>query len=598
MMETGRLLNPDQGIKPLDFGGDGVVGSVDSSGRLIALNTYHPQHGFVSLTVADPFPEERRYNPAAVRRYRAGLAQLDGFGPFGRVTQRTAALLADAIPQVRLTFNDGRRAVMTAWAQGGGAFQCWECDSPLTWQGRLSLQRCAYTQLTEGGPVPMPPAETLARFVDGVLTIENPALSWTAAIAGFPSGASWERRAHGPLEIEIAGQPGVTTLAYGFGPTASAAREAVQRLSQDPASRLDAAVQGWTAHFEGAPDDLVIRRGLSYGLMLAVPVGGACCLLTDHMLLPLSWNRDAYYVASALLHWRAELADVVRRHLLWIFEVAERRDGVWGRCYLANGRIKDAAFQLDQQLFPLLELVEYVQHTGDIATWERLRPAVTALVETLISRKAPAAWLFPTDETPADDPLALPYHFSSHILMWYTLRQFGTLTGDARLLTEADALRQAAFEHFTAARGGRTLYAYATDGAGHFHFYHDANDIPLMMAPVWGFTTVEDPVWRATVDFAFSADNEGGYYAGRLGSIHTRAPWPLGDVQELMLARLLDNAPRKGQAWSHLHAAARWDGALPEAVHAETNEVVSRHWFAWPNAVLACVEFGILRRSE
>ena len=157
-------------------------------------------------------------------------------------------------------------------------------------------------------------------------------------------------------------------------PQSSAARAAVRHLAQDPAVRLEAVVQTWKARFDGAPDDLVIRRGLSYGLMLAVPVGETCCILTDHMLLPLSWNRDAYYVASALLRWRAELADVVRRHLLWMFEVAERREGAWGRCYLANGRIKDAAFQLDQQLFPLLELVEYVQHTGDTVTWERLRP--------------------------------------------------------------------------------------------------------------------------------------------------------------------------------------------------------------------------------
>ena len=144
----------------------------------------------MSLTTADPFPEDQRYNPAAVRRYRAGLAQLDGFGPLetGKVIRRAASLLADAIPQVRLTFEDGRQAVMTAWAQGGGAFQRWEFDATPTWRGRLSLQRCAYTQLTEGGPVPMPAIETAARFGEGVLTIENPALPWAVAIAGFPAG--------------------------------------------------------------------------------------------------------------------------------------------------------------------------------------------------------------------------------------------------------------------------------------------------------------------------------------------------------------------------------------------------------------------------
>ncbi|MBK8137068.1 MAG: hypothetical protein IPK52_14770 [Chloroflexi bacterium] len=42
------------------------------------------------------------------------------------------------------------------------------------------------------------------------------------------------------------------------------------------------------------PADRVCRRGLIYGYQMCVPVGAGICILTDHMLLPLSWNRDAY----------------------------------------------------------------------------------------------------------------------------------------------------------------------------------------------------------------------------------------------------------------------------------------------------------------
>ena len=35
---------------------------------------------------------------------------------------------------------------------------------------------------------------------------------------------------------------------------------------------------------------------------------------------------------------------------------------------------------------------------------------------------------------------------------------------------------------FVAEQNGRRLYAYATDGAGKYHFYHDANDFPLALA--------------------------------------------------------------------------------------------------------------------
>src|SRR5690606_38581876 len=116
---------------------------------------------------------------------------------------------------------------------------------------------------------------------------------------------------------------------------------------------------------------------------------------------PLVWNRDAYYMARALLSWSPEMAETVRRHLIWTFEQAECPDGYWGRCYLANGRMKDAAFQLDQQLYPLLELVEYTQESGDYETYKRLLPHIPHVLDSLTRRREPDVWLFPTDETPA-----------------------------------------------------------------------------------------------------------------------------------------------------------------------------------------------------
>lgn len=114
-------------------------------------------------------------------------------------------------------------------------------------------------------------------------------------------------------------------------------------------------VAHWQEKLAELPEDALIRRGLVYSLLMAVPDRDGICLLTDHMLLPLSWNRDAYYTARALLAWdanRDQCREVVRRHIHWMFELTARREGFWGRCYLANGLIKDAAFQLDQQLYP------------------------------------------------------------------------------------------------------------------------------------------------------------------------------------------------------------------------------------------------------
>ncbi|NLX11669.1 MAG: glycoside hydrolase family 125 protein [Chloroflexi bacterium] len=596
--DAAHVLDPSRRVKPLDFGGDGITGSVDRDGRLIALNTYHNHYGYITLTTAPPFREDARYDPAAVRAYRASLAALDGMGPVFAppVIKRQAALLEGAIPHVALRFEGGGSAAVTTWAQGGGAVQLWRFEGVQPrWQGCISLQRCAYTQLTEGGPLPVPPLQTRVMFADGVLTVSHPALGCVAALAGFPPGPAWEQTAEGRVEVDLDCGTGTLVLACGFGPDAFTAREYASALThqQDIGYSLGKLRQMWRSRLVAAPRHPLVRRGLVYGLALTVPVGMADCILTDHMLLPLSWNRDAYYVARMLLSWRPEFAELVQRHLLWMFETAERADGAWGRCYLANGRIKDRAFQLDQQLFPLLELAEYTLETGNWETWQRLQPQLAALREMLLSRKAPDDWLFPTDETPADDPLAFPYHFSSHLLMWRTFGRLAAVERGAGWDDLAGQIRTAIQRHFVAPRDGTALYAYATDGHGRYHFYHDANDVPLALAPAWGFVGADDPVWRATVDFAFSEQNEGGYYgAHRLGSVHTRAPWPLGDVQDVIIARALGDSDRERVAWVRLEAAAQWDGALPEAYHPETGEVASRHWFAWPNALLAGVALG------
>lgn len=596
----GAALDPAQGIKPLDFGHNGLTGSVSAQGRLIALNAYHPQHGIITLTGAAPFTEAQRYDPAAVRRYRASLAALTGFGPQfeAPVTGSHAALVADALPQITLTLAGGATVLMSAWAVNDGAAQrwVWRTDESPRWRGSLSLQRAAYTQLTEGGPLPMPDTITEARLENGILTITNPALPAAAAIAGFDPGLRWQHTGAGPVAVDLPGTPQMAVLRYGFGLTRDEAIERAEHVAQRVAYGEESARRYWSNALSALPDDRMVRRGLSYGLMLCVPVGESTAILTDHMLLPLSWNRDAYYVARLLLSVEPRQTELVRRHLLWMFETAQRLDdspgGLWGRCYLANGRIKDAAFQLDQQLFPLLELAEYTRETGDTTLWQRLRPAVEILLHTLFARHAPGLPLLPTDETPADDPVALPYHLSSHILLWVTLRRLSELPDPIPLPVSPADVREAIRQHFITTHNGEPIYAYATDGAGNHHLYHDANDVPLLLAPLWGFTPLDDPEWRRTVDFAFSAANTGGMYDGRLGSVHTPAPWPLGDIQDWLAGRLLGDAAREQRAYACLQRAAQWDGALPEATESGTGRVVSRHWFAWPNALLAGLILG------
>jgi uncharacterized protein len=613
-----RQLNPDQGIKPLDYGTEGLNFSINQEGRLIALNAYHPQHGYFSLNSAPPFSEQERYNPTAVRAYRKSLATLEGFGlKFeSTIVKRELRLLADTIPQIRLSMENGMSAEVTSFIPFGsraGLLQIWSFSDPAPlafFSGRVWLQRAAYTQLTEGGPVAMPSTRSKIFYQDksekiGIENTELGVIAWLSARGGI-------EREDGSIEFidrtylslqsndnSSIAQSKTIVIEFSVGMTGDGSDKTEAPPSNfDASPLLQESIKRWESRWSTIPDDPILRRGLSYSLSCCIPIDDeASCILTDHMLLPLSWNRDAYYAALALLHWNQGAAiEQVRRHLIWIFEKAERIDNYfWGRSYLANGKIKDYGFQLDQQLYPLLELADYLRITGDERLFARLQQQIEPLLRALLMRKAPHFALFSTDETPADDPIAFPYHFSSHLLFWYVAKRLSEIVDKSTaaflegLQTEVkDAIQQ----HFVAEQGSKRLYSYATNGHDGHHFYHDANDLPLALAPAWGFCPADDPIWKATIDFAFSPDNQGGYYDGRLGSVHTPAAWSLGDIQDLIIARTIGDSGRVQTALHYLQQAAQWDAALPEAYDAKTSELVSRHWFAWPNAAYACTLLG------
>lgn len=601
-------------VKPLDFGVAGVTGSIDSGGRIIALNTYDETHGYITLTSAYPFPDGDRYDAQKVRAYRRALAAMSGAGVVfdAPISRRELGFWDVTLPKIRLWFDNGGYAEVLTWAMAKSALQRWTFAGVTPrFQGRVSLQRCAYTQLTEGGVIPAPPADITLAISDSALTVENAALGRAVAIYGLSPHESHTMTASGPVYLDAAmpdappvqhddfeAEMSELTLYYHFGTTAADALESVHALRANP-SRIGSWRSSNRRIWQGIiSGDLLAQRGLIYGDQMCVPVGEGMCILTDHMLLPLSWNRDSYFVATALMHGVQHGTDIVRRHLIWLFEIAERPNGDWGRCYLANGKVKDRAYQLDQQIYPVLELADYTALTGDTSLLERLKPQVRAVLDALERHRDDRYALYATDETPGDDPIAQPYHLSSHILLWRMLTRWAAVAGDAEAAELAAQVQAAVDAHFVVPISrGRSMYAYAVDARGGHHLYYDANDMPTALAPAWGFCPPTSPVWRNTVDFAFSPDNP-GTFDERLGSVHTPAPWALGDLQDVIVSRTLKDPAREMRAWRRLRTGAGIDGALPEAYDAATGEVVSRTWFAWPNAVAACLQRGVWDTSS
>jgi hypothetical protein len=628
------LLNSSN-RKPLDVGSGTLTASIGEDGRICSLNSYHPEHGYITLTSLEPFPNDRWYDSEWVRMYRKRIAgevrqegTIFGFGciPVGieseavygykdytspviswRSDEICISACYDAVddpetPYIRQTLSITNHS---------------ERDQQLTFDigGRFSLNRCSYGQLTEGGPILLPEQMNALQVRENHISISNKNLDARADIYLYANGNPLMITPHRAssaepidyadrIQIDVpAGETGRLELQYTLSAGYGDIRVLPAATAESPSFAEHREIRETHDTFE-----FIIRRNLDYILSCcAVPVGDErYCVLTDHQLLPLSWNRDAYYMMRLLIEAAAHegyLHDaeklriwrIVKGHLLWMFELANRPNGYWGRAYLTNGHCKDNVFQLDQQCYPLLELCDYYEFTRDEDTVSKLLPEAAKIVAMLTEHKAREQWLFLTGETPADDKVDYPYHFSSQVLVWHTLKRLAHLNEampvtDSDLWDWAERVRKDCLLHFTTLHRGKPIYAYLTDLKGNVKNYHDANDLPTVYAPLWGFCQKEDEAWRNTMQFAFSADNAGGYYEGEfggLGSVHTPHPWPLGAAQELIWADALNDEARSRRVMEQLIKIVQWDGLFSEAVDEHTGKVMSRHWFSWPGAVLS-----------
>ena len=584
-------LDRRRSYKPLDVGNGIVSGTVTPSGRWLSLGIAHPVHGRIELTRMEPFAGSR-FDQSQVRAYRESLADRKrpsfGFDVLDAETS-SAWLAEDSFPSAVVDRAEGRfESIIVAPAGRSGAVQIVRIKAKAeirgpTWTSTVRLARAEYTQLTAGGA--LADAHTHNRismhqrddWPDSLFLIEDRALGAAATIAATYAEIGAGTDAAAILVVALGLDP-VATLTEAH----ELARDAQTLVEQHLTERR----RLWTGLHLGEATTQSTRRGVSYAIDCAASrTNDAIALLADHQILPLVWTRDAYYVCRALLAigpHDPRITTVVDGFIRWTFEAAETVDGWWPRASLASGAIKDPAFQLDQQLWPLLLIADRARLTADGSSRERYAGSCTNVIERLLAART-AFGLIATAETPADDPLVQPFHFSSHVLLWRVLREFDRPA-------DADAVRDATLRHF--ASEGRFAYAIAGPDAANARHYHDANDFPTVFAPGWGFCSTDDPRWRATIDFAWSIANE-GYFAGALaglGSVHTRHPWPLGDLQEIVLARVMKDPAREKRARGRLAEVETWDGLLPEAYDETSGAVASRHWFAWPVALRALLE--------
>lgn len=631
--------------KPLDVGNGLVCASFATDGSLLSLGRTHSDHGFVELTGAPRFDEAWRGRPEAVRRYRRDLT-----------CARTAVVrLTGSLPPLA---PDADAAGQSRWsgADSSGAYEVesWAApDHPAVVQRHIvrtggdlgprefslvvsgRLEQPPFAEITEVNPLPAIQSRAATTADGTTLRISEQSLpavallrvtvsggattDWRVGVGGAELSVSWNP-AHDPilvLTVTCALAPGDPLLpddpAPGMAPMPQWNRRYPHpNLAGHPHL-------GWHAgHATRLHVPARLRRDLGHlidgtlnyvlGCTALSVAAGERCILTDHRLLPLSWTRDAYYQALLLLaacHREPGTHAVVADHLRWLWGRCDRGDRGWMRSHLPNGAVKDRAFQADQQLYPVLELLDYRDVAGQFPTPPASAHSWGGLVaETWQTLPVdPQLGLIAGEENPADDPAGMPYQLSNQILLWYTATRLAQreceldLAG-LDLAVQADTVRMSIRDRFRCPGPFGTQWAYETDGEGGHRLYHDANDLPTVLAPLWGLCSAEDAEWSATMRCAFDPANPGwsqGRWGG-LGSAHTAGTWPLGDVQEWVAASLQGDTDRAARVLQRLLALAAPDGLLPETHDPYTGAWLARHWFAWPSAALGALALGAADR--
>jgi len=636
--------------------------------KVLQASTYHPESGVMMANSFEQFDGARYYDVPYVRSYRTRMLESikqghPGFGlDFGiyahlvsiQIVETNVALynltlannvdlkvLVVVVPHAPQSF------VQIATATNSGE----DCVFlPYTLNIGLSINRASYGQLTEGGPIPLPASRNVLETIDpNTLRVCNPNLKAQCVarldINGQPlqlHGIQHQEVSDATLSASVKGRVCIP-------PRKSATFCASFRLLPDT-ERHDPILPPpqSTLFFDlrrslkplWIDDHLlttyVLRRNVEYILGNCVlPVSDSVAVVvTDHVALPLGWNRDNYWQIRLLLETYANAHDLVQPslvneikdkikctvqgHLNWVFAWAERPHGFWHRSYLANGKPKDRSiFQLDQQCYPLLELCDFLDYfPEELDFTKRLfgSKVIGEILAVLASKQDLNTQLWPTDETPGDDAVIYPHHFSSHVLLWRTFTRLYELhvrlgeasTAQAQWLFEtAEQVKHRTMQAFTANHPCYgPVFAYLTDGHGKSTFYHDANDIPTAFANEWAFVTTPDEVsiWKSTMDFGFSSANENGFCSdvpyGGLGSVHSPGAWTLGYFQELSYATFTKNVHAMQSTWKRIAAAMQWDGTFPEAVNAKTAECTSKAWFSWPGAMIGALLIHVKKNGQ
>lgn len=295
--------------------------------------------------------------------------------------------------------------------------------------------------------------------------------------------------------------------------------------------------------------------------------------------------------------------------------------------------IWERKYEVDSLAFPILLLHKYYKATGNEAVFtDMVRKALSRILEVweteqyhaqqsvytferdseLISetlqnegKGTPVAYTGMTWSgfRPSDDACVYHYLIPSNMLAVSALRRMGELPLEESVKEQAARLASqieegirtyGIYEHPVYGK----IYAYETDGMGHYNLMDDANIPSLLAAPWFGYCDVEDEIYQNTRRFLLGEENPfyfSGMKAQGIGSPHTPDGyvWPIAIAVQGLTATEEKEREEMLQMLLDITAGT---GYMHEGVDVNDPQKFTRPWFAWANSMfclLARRYFGI-----